>query len=107
MRPRTDINWRAVDWSQHSKTIAKQLGCAPSTVLRYRKIHAPGIRVAIWHKYDWSKVTDWNQRTDVLARTVGCSESVLRAYRHEKGIKLGPRKPGSGLWKQKSSLANR
>lgn len=101
MRPRTDIDWHAIDWSQYSKTIAKQIGCAPSTVQRYRQIHAPGSKVK-WGKYDWSKIKNWDQRTDVLARIVGCSESVLVAYRHEKGIKPGPRKPGSGLWKQKN-----
>lgn len=97
-----DLPWHTVDWSQPNTVLAAQLGCAHSTVLRYRAIHAPGSGIRRG-KYDWGKVKDWNQRTDVLARIVGCSEGRVTLYRHEQGIKLGPRKPGSGLWKRKQS----
>jgi hypothetical protein len=93
------VTWPTnIDWSLNNVTLAKQIGCAHSTVQHQRKMRAPQTAFKR-QKYDWSKVTDWNQRTDIIAKIVGCSESRVTMYRHEQGIKPGPRKPGSGLWK--------
>lgn len=101
MKDFSNLPWGTVDWSLFNKTIAAQLGCSHITVHKYRQRYAPGTNKKC--KFEWGRVKDWNQRTDVLAKIVGCSESRVTMYRHERGIPLGPRKPGSGHWKKRTA----